>query len=108
MLPEGLTKRQWVAAAGLDPQPRESGKSIHPPRRISKRGNAHLRAALNIPALVATQHCPAVKAYYLKLQQRGTAKMAAICAVMRKLLQAIWGMFHYDQPFNPSLFCQMH
>lgn len=105
-LPDELSKKQWVAAAGLDPLACESGKSLNRPRRISKQGNARLRTALNVPALVAAQHCPTVRAYYQRLQARGLAKLAALCAVMRKLLQAIWGMFHTDQPFNPALFCQ--
>ena len=106
MLPAGLGKGQWVSSAGLDPQPRESGKAVHRPRRLSKRGNVHLRYALFMPALSATRHCPAVRAYYQKLLQRGVAKLAALCAVMRKLLQAIWGMFQTNMPFNPARFCQ--
>jgi transposase len=106
MLPEGLSKRQWIAAAGLDPQPRESGKMLHPPRRLSKRGNARLRYDLFIPALVATRYCPAVQQYYEKLLARGCAKLAALCAVMRKLLQAIWGMFQTNMSFDPARFCQ--
>ena len=105
-LPAELGKKQWVAAAGLDPVPRESGKSLNGPRRISKQGNARLRTALNVPALVAARYCPPVRGYYQRLQARGLAKLAALCAVMRKLLQAIWGMFHTDQPFNPELVCQ--
>ncbi len=105
-LPDGLGKNQWVAGAGLDPEPHESGKSVKGRRRISKQGNKHLRRALNMPALVATKHCPEVREYYEKLQRRGVVKMAALCAVMRKLLQAIWGMFNSDTLFNPSLFCQ--
>jgi len=106
VLPPGMGKRQWIAAAGLDPQPRESGQSVAGPRRISKQGNARLRAALNIPALVASRYCPAVRAYYEKLQARGCSKLAALCAVMRKLLQSLWGMFSTNQPYNPALFYQ--
>ena len=105
-LPDGLGKEQWVAAAGLDPEPFESGKSIKGKRRISKQGNKHLRYALNAPALVAAHKCCEVNAYYEKLQRRGVAKLAALCAVMRKLLQAIWGMFQTNTPFDPNLFCR--
>ncbi len=107
VLPEGLTKRQWVAAAGLDPVPKESGKSLKGKRRISKQGNKHLRTALNCPALVASQWCPEVKAYYEMLQGRGLAKLSALCAIMRKLLQALWGMFNSNMMFNPKLFFQI-
>lgn len=105
LLPPGMRKSQWVAAAGLDPQPRESGKSLHAPRRISRRGNKHLRQALFMPALVASGRCPEVKRYYEMLLKRGLAKMAALCAIMRKLLQAIWGMFQTKTSFNPARFC---
>jgi transposase len=106
VLPSGLTKKQWVAMAGLDPQPRESGSSLHKPRRISKQGGARLRRAFFLPANTAARHCQEIGNYYEKLQDVTGSKLSALCAVMRKMLQAIWGMLHYDQPFNPSLFCQ--
>jgi len=107
VLPDGLAKGQWVATAGLDLVVKESGTSLKGKRRISKQGNKYLRRALNIPALVATRYCPEVKAYYEKLQARGCCKMSALCAVMRKLLQAIWGMFRSKTLWNPTLFCQV-
>ena len=106
VLPQGLTKKQWVAMAGLDPQPRESGSSVHKPRRISKQGGARLRRAFFLPANTAARRCEEIRHYYERLQDVTGSKLSALCAVMRKMLQAIWGMFHYDQPFNPSLFCQ--
>jgi transposase len=106
VLPAGLTKKQWVAMAGLDPQPRESGISVNKPRRISKQGGARLRRALFLPANTAARNCEEIGCYYVKLQGVTGSKLSALCAVMRKMLQAIWGMFHYDQPFNPALFCQ--
>lgn len=91
LLPDGLKAEQWVAFAGLDPRPNESGNSLNKPRRISKRGNKYIRAALYMPALVAIRHDKNVKAYYEKLLAEGKKKMQAIVAVMRKLLLAIWG-----------------
>src|ERR1700674_1860805 len=95
---------QWVAHAGLDPRPYESGISIHRPRRITKVGNRHLRAALYMPALVAIQHDPNVKAFYNKLIAAGKKPMQAVVAVMRKLLHAIWGMLKHDQDFDGNKF----
>ena len=92
VLPDDLAAPQWVAHAGLDPRPYESGTSVHRPRRISKVGNRHLRAALYMPALVAIQHEPNVKAFYNKLVTAGKKPMQAVVAVMRKLLHALWGM----------------
>jgi len=104
VLPEDLAAPQWVAHAGLDPRPYESGTSIHRPRRISKVGNRHLRAALYMPALVAIQHEPNVRAFYNKLVAAGKKPMQAVVAVMRKLLHAIWGMLKHDQDFDGEKF----
>jgi transposase len=106
VLPKGLKAPQWVAHAGLDPRPFDSGTSVHKPRRISKTGNVHLRAALYMPALVAIQRNEHVNACYQALLQSGKKPKQAIIAIMRKLLHAIWGILHHQQPFNPNLFYQ--
>jgi transposase len=103
-LPQNMRAEQWVAHAGLDPRPFESGTSTNKPRRISKAGNRYLRDALFFPAMVATRHNPNVKAYYEKLIARGKKPMQAIVAVMRKLLLAIWGMFKHNQPWDGEKF----
>jgi transposase len=104
VLPDDLAAPQWVTHAGLDPRPYESGTSVHRPRRITKVGNRHLRAALYMPALVAIQHESNVKAFYNKLVAAGKKPMQAVVAVMRKLLHAIWGMLKHDQDFDGNKF----
>jgi transposase len=99
VLAPDLSKRQWVAHAGLDPREQQSGTSLHKPARITRRGNAHVRRALFMPALVAAQHEPRVSAFYQHLLARGKTKMQANVAVMRKLLHAIHGMLRNDQDF---------
>lgn len=94
--------RQWVAYAGLDPRECTSGSSVHKKVRISKAGNAHLRRALFMPALVAVRHQPHLRAFYQHLLAQGKPKMVALTAVMRKLLHAIYGMFKHQQPFDGS------
>jgi transposase len=93
VLPDGMTVRQWVAHAGLDPRACQSGTSVDKPARISKVGNAHIRRALFMPALVAVRHDPHVKAFFDHLVARGKKPLQAYVAVMRKLLHAIYGMF---------------
>jgi len=97
---EGLDVRQQVAYAGLDPRQYSSGTSVHKKVRISKAGNAHLRRALYMPALVAIRRQPNLRAFYQHLLERGKLKMVALVAVMRKLLHAIYGMFKHRQPFD--------
>jgi transposase len=104
VLPEDMSARQWVAHSGIDPKHNESGTSVKNPGRISKVGNRHLRAALFLPAMVASQHEPRVRAYYEKLIAKGKKPMQALAAVMRKLLHAIHGMFHDDADFDGSKF----
>ena len=102
VLSEDFDVRQCVAYAGLDPRECTSGTSVHKKVRISKAGNAHLRRALYMPALVAIRHQPHLRAFYLHLRALGKPKMVALVAVMRKLLHAIFGMFKHEKPFDGS------
>lgn len=104
LLPPGLSHREWVKFAGLDPRTFDSGKSVHKKTRLSKAGNAHIRSALYMPALSAKQHDPHVKAYFQHLVTNGKKPLQAVCAVMRKLLHAIHGMLKHDQPFDNTRF----
>jgi len=106
-LPDDLRGPQWVAYAGLDPRPHESGTSIHKPRRITKQGNSYLRNALYFPALVASRHDPHVKAFYEHLIKKGKKPIQAILAIMRKLLLAIWGMFKNNETWDGNKFYRM-
>lgn len=104
VLPDDLTVRQLVAHTGLDPRSHESGESVDKPPRISRAGNEHLRAALFMPALVASRYEPAVKAFYEKLLGRGKKPKQAVVAVMRKLLHSIYGMLKSETEFDGRLF----
>ncbi len=104
LLPEGLTDREWVKFAGLDPRAYDSGKSVHKKTRISQTGNRHIRSALYMPALSAKQHDPHVKAYFQHLIDNGKLPLQALCAVMRKLPHAIHGMLKHDKPFDNTRF----
>jgi transposase len=103
-LPHGMTVRQWVAHAGLDPRAHQSGTSVNKPARISKVGNAHIRRVLYMPALVAVQRNDHVRAFFQKLVARGKTPLQAYVAVMRKLLHAIYGMLTSRSPFVGAKF----
>ena len=102
-LPPEMKAKQWVAYAGLDPRPHESGTTTKP-RRITKDGNKYLRNALYFPALVAYRNDPNINAFYTKLIERGKKPIQAIVAIMRKLLLTIWGMFKSNTPWDPNKF----
>jgi transposase len=103
-LPPGLSHREWVKFAGLDPRAFDSGKSVHKKSRLSKAGNRYIRSALYMPALSAKTHDPYVRAYFHHLTANGKKPLQALCAVMRKLLHAIHGMLKHDQPFDNTRF----
>jgi transposase len=104
VLPPDLSVRQWVASAGLDVRLVQSGTSVHSQPRLSKVGNARIRAALYLPALTALQHEPHVRAFHRQLVARGKAPQQAVAAVMRKLLHAIYGMLKADADWDGSRF----
>lgn len=61
-----------------------------------------------MPALVAIQHEPHVRAFYEKLLARGKKPIVATVAVMRKLLHALVGMLKHDQDFVGERFYSLH
>ena len=101
-LPSCRTARQAAAHAGLCPRQRDSGSSIHGKTRLSKTGNARLRKALYLPAVVAMHYNPILREFAQRLLERGKPKMAVVGAVMRKLLHQAFGVLKHGQPFNPN------
>lgn len=98
--------RAWVAQAGVDPRPYESGTSIQARAHLSKRGDATLRHALYMPSLCAMQHNPVIRAFVQRLRQRGKNGKAIACAAMRKLMHLIYGVLNSNKPFDPKLHLQ--
>ena len=107
VLPDMLDARQWVAFSGLDPRIFKSGKSVEKRPRISRSGSRHLRRALYMPALVALRRDPYLRVFYQNLLARGKARLQAVVAVMRKLLHALFAMFHSNQPYDGSRLCAL-
>lgn len=109
VLPTTMKANQVSRYAGLDVRLAQSGTSVNQPARLSKAGNAYLRASLYMPALSAVAHDPRVKAFYESLQLRGKKKIQALCAVMRKYLTGFWACLQNNQPFDSTkLFSQIH
>jgi transposase len=104
LLPADMTDRQWVAHAGLDPRLVQSGTSVRLTTRISKAGNAYLRAALYLPAVTASRYESHVMAFRAHLSARGKRPKQIHVAVMRKLLHAIHAMFNHDTMFEGARF----
>jgi transposase len=102
--PEVLrTAREAAAYAGLNPSHRQSGSSLDAPSRISRIGNATLRAALYFPALAAIRWNPLVTSLRQRLKDQGRLKPKQIVgAAMRKLLHLCFGVLKTGKPFDPE------
>jgi transposase len=94
--------RALVAFAGLNPALRQSGK-WHGLVRISKVGSTALRAALYMPAIVAMQHNPAIRALAQRMRACGKPGKVIVVAAMRKLLHIAYGVLKSGRRFDPQM-----
>jgi len=88
---------------GLTPEEHSSGTSIRKQARLSKKGNAKLRKALYMPALVAKRYNPLIKETCERLKNRGKCNMLILGAAMRKLAHIIYGVLKSGKAFDSSL-----
>lgn len=104
-----LHSRPFRAAAsvaaylGLIPVQHQSGTSVYRPPRLSKAGDGAMRAALYMPAVVASRVNPDIRAHYQRLLAQGKSKMSALGAAMRKLVHICFGVLKNQQPYQPRV-----
>jgi transposase len=93
--------RQVAAYAGLTPRNNRSG-TMRGQTRLSKTGNARVRKALFLPAMVAKQHNPVVRSFCQRLAGHGKNKMQLVGAAMRKLIHIAFGVLKSGKVFDPK------
>ena len=99
-----FNKAKEVAAfVGLNPKQRQSGSSVNGRTRLSKTGNAELRKALYMPAVVAMRYNPIIKNFCERLTKSGKHKMCIIGAIMRKLVHIIYGVLKSGKKFDENI-----
>lgn len=103
-----LKPKSLVGLAGLDPLESQSGKSGVARKGISRRGSQNFRRSLYMPAVVAKRCNPAVKAFSDHLLDKGKKPKQVTCAIMRKLIHSISGMFRSDTPWDGNKFFKMN
>ena len=95
-------RKQLTSYAGLDVKARQSGKD-DPKHRISKEGNAHIRAALYMPALVAVRYNRQIKAAYGRIcQKHPDGKKIGVAAAMRRLLLLIYTLWKNGEEYDET------
>ena len=93
---------QVAAFLGLVPVMHESGSSVQGRPGLSKAGSARVRAKLYMGAVVAIQHNRMIQQHYQRLVRRGKAKMSALGAAMRKLVQMAYGVLKHQTVYDPQ------
>lgn len=98
-----ITNRKQLASyAGLDVVARQSGKD-DPGHKISKKGNANIRAALYMPALSAARCNRQMKDAYGRIcAKHQDARMIGVTAVMRKLLLLIYTLWKNGEEYDET------
>ena len=91
-----------VAFIGLDPQPYDSGRSVHKHPGISKMGDSELRRLLYMGALGGVRGNNPLNSFYQRLVGRGKAKKVALVAAARKILVWAWTIYSRQIDWNPD------
>jgi len=94
-------QKQLVGYAGLDVIINQSGQKSSP-GRLSKKGNAHIRKALFMPALSWARSNDLMKIIYQQLNQRQAAKRQGLMVVAKKLLLIIYALWKNNTEYDPQ------
>ncbi len=94
---------KWVAYCGMDIAVRQSGKRKGE-KGLTHEGDAELRrlAYVCAQAAVRTKGSPFRKQFERE-REKGRCKVAAYCAVARKILKVVWALHHSGGTYDPSL-----
>jgi len=96
------SRNQLASLAGLYPRTYESGSSVHKRPRLVGRGGGTIRKALYLCAMSARVHNPQMRRLYQRLIHNGKAPMAALGAVMRKLLLLARTLLVHHRHYDPN------
>lgn len=94
--------RQLAAFIGITPQHFQSGSSVKKRSSISRQGNARVRAALYLPAVVAKRWNKPCRQFAQRLENAKKPGKVIIVAVMRKLVHQIFAILKSGRPFDPN------
>ncbi|MDE3246787.1 MAG: IS110 family transposase [Acidobacteriota bacterium] len=93
--------KRLTGYVGLNPVHKDSGTSLHTKPHLSKQGNPRVRKMLYMAALSASRGDHDLGDTYRHLLTEGKAPMAALGAVMRKILVILWAILQRGESFDP-------
>ena len=94
--------KKLIAFAGRDPSVCRSGKSIGK-SKLSKRGNRHLRRAIDLMTAAVVSKNAFFKAYFLRRKKEGLIPQKALLATAHKLIRVIFAMLSHRTYFQVKM-----
>lgn len=95
------TCKKMVSYFGLHPVFKKSGDGIYA-MRMSKKGRSEPRNILYNVALTAIRDNKRIREIYARHLRKGMSKMAALGAIMHKILRMVYGMLKNNEAYNPD------
>ncbi len=95
---------QLAKFLGIAPTSHTSGSSVRKKSRMSKRGNAQVRACLYMATRSAKKYNHSCKELYQRLRAAGKAHKLAVVAVMNKLVTQIFAVVNSNKPFDNNYY----
>ncbi len=96
-----LDEKQVAALLGAAPRANQSGKRDK--RRRTKGGRRRLRAALHMPAIVASNANPDLKAFKQRLKAKGKNNGVILTAILRKLIVLANALVAQNRKWTPKM-----
>lgn len=91
--------KQVAAFIGINPKIESSGSSLNKRKGLGKQGNKLLRTLFYMSALSAIRSNKKCKQLYIRLLQRGKAKMSALIAASNKLVKQLFAIVKNNRSY---------
>lgn len=92
--------KQVSAFIGINPKIENSGSSLNKRKGLGKQGNKLLRTLFYMSALGAIKSNRKCKQLYIRLLQKGKAKMSALIAVANKLIKQLFAIVKNNRTYS--------
>jgi transposase len=96
-----LSAKQLAALVGVAPLNRDSGLTRG--KRLIWGGRARVRSALYMSSLSAVRYNPVLRAFWIRLRERGKPPKVALVACMHKLLTILNALLKQQRPWQPTV-----